>query len=86
MLKPLIYRLGSHPRRSLRAFLTGVALFAAGLGLLYLDQRQPGWLANTGIVFIALGLLTAAVGYVGIFANRFAQVLDRAEQVRNRNR
>ena len=86
MLKPLIYRLGSHPRRSLRAFLTGVALFAAGLGLLYLDQQQPGWLAKTGILLIALGLVTAACGYVGIFANRFALVIERAERVRARGR
>lgn len=72
-----MYRLGSQPLVSWRRFLQGLATFCIGLVLILLDGLPP-WLAYLGMAVMGIGFIVAARGYVGIFANRFSQVLNRA--------
>lgn len=85
MLKQLVYRAGSHPQRSLKAFFAGIGLFVAGLAGLYANQDPQSWLARLAVVSICIGVPVAAYGYVGIFANRWAQILNRAEKYTNKS-
>lgn len=75
-LHNLIYRLGSRPKHSWAWFLRGLGLFLLG-ALLLLTQQLP-WLDILALGLILLGFVLAVRGYIGIFANRFAQVLNRA--------
>jgi len=81
-LKIAIYRLAKYPQQSLRVFFVGILMFAMGLGALWLNQQHDNWLAQVGVVTICLGLLISACGWVGIFAHRLAQIINRAEQAR----
>ena len=79
-LKHLSYRLGANPKRSLRIFLIGLALFAFGTWLIY-----QGYLGNhlwqvPGISLILIGICFSIYGYIGIFANRWSQFMDRYEK------
>ncbi|WP_046007064.1 hypothetical protein [Pseudoalteromonas rubra] len=75
-MRRLIYRLGSHPKRSLRFFLCGLALFALSAALIALGYFYQAWLQLPGLVMLVLALGVAGYGYLGIFANRFSQVLS----------
>ena len=77
MLKQLIYRLGSEPKLSLKRFLRGLALFVLAVVFIALGYYSHYSLQIIGLVILATALFFAAWGYLGIFANRFSQVLDR---------
>ncbi|MBE0458947.1 hypothetical protein NDQ71_13250 [Pseudoalteromonas sp. KG3] len=77
MLKQLIYRLGSEPKLSLKRFLRGLALFVLAVIFIALGYYTHFSLQIIGLVILAIALFFAAWGYLGIFANRFSQVLDR---------
>ena len=79
MLKPLIYRLGSEPKLSLKRFLRGLALFVLAVILITLGYYSHYILQIIGLVILAIALFFAAWGYLGIFANRFSQLLDRKD-------
>ncbi|TQF72970.1 hypothetical protein [Pseudoalteromonas luteoviolacea] len=76
MFTQLIYRLGSNPKRSLKFFFTGIGIFVCAMGLFALGQyHDPVWQkVGLAVLFPALGI--AGYGYVGIFANRFSQVIS----------
>lgn len=77
MFKEWIFRLGSSPKRSMKRFFIGLALFAFGASLIALGYLYWPWLQLPGVIILLPGGYFAAWGYAGIFANRFAQVLDR---------
>ena len=77
MLKQLIYRLGSEPKLSLKRFLRGLALFVLAVVFIALGYYSHYSLQIIGLAILAIALFFAAWGYLGIFANRFSQVLDR---------
>ncbi|NMM42676.1 hypothetical protein [Pseudoalteromonas arctica] len=77
MLKRLIYRLGSEPKLSLKRFLRGLALFVLAVVFIAIGYYSHYSLQIIGLVILAIALFCAAWGYLGIFANRFSQVLDR---------
>lgn len=75
MIKPLIYRLGSNPKLSLKRFLRGLALFVLAVIFITLGYYSHYSLQVIGLVILAPALFLAFWGYAGIFANRFSQVL-----------
>ncbi|MFC3034838.1 hypothetical protein ACFOEE_20220 [Pseudoalteromonas fenneropenaei] len=79
MLKAVIYQLGSEPKLSLKRFLIGLAFFAAAVAFIALGYYTLAWLQLIGLVLLLPALVMAAWGYLGIFANRFAQVLEKTD-------
>jgi len=77
MIKPLIYRLGSDPKLSLQRFLRGLALFVLAVIFIALGYFSHYTLQIIGLVILLIALFFAAWGYIGIFANRFSQVLNK---------
>ena len=78
MLKQWVFRLGSDPKLSLKRFLRGLALFVLAVIFIAIGYYGPAILQLIGLLILAIALFFAAWGYLGIFANRFAQVLERA--------
>ncbi|QPB81769.1 hypothetical protein CWC22_001600 [Pseudoalteromonas rubra] len=81
-MRRIIYRLGSHPKRSLRFFLYGLALFALSVVLIALGYVYQAWLQLPGLIILAIALGVAGYGYLGIFANRFSQVLSARDSAK----
>lgn len=77
MLKPWVFRLGSDPKLSLKRFLRGLALFVLAVIFIAIGYYGPAIFQLVGLVILAVALFYAFWGYLGIFANRFAQVLKR---------
>lgn len=71
----LIYRLGSEPKRSLKRFLIGLGLFTLAVAFIALGYFYQPWWQIPGLLLLAVALFFAIWGYLGIFANRFAQVI-----------
>ncbi len=74
-LRQHIYRLGSEPKLSLRRFLTGLVLFAVGASLIALGYYGHYAWQIVGLIVLLPALFFAAWGYLGIFANRFSQII-----------
>lgn len=71
--------MGSQPDKSWRQFIVGLVIFASGVGLILLGtQNQKHLLQLPGIALLGCGAFFAGKGYLGIFANRFSQVLNQA--------
>ncbi|MDP5213248.1 hypothetical protein ORJ66_09370 [Pseudoalteromonas tunicata] len=75
-LKQLIYRLGSAPKLSLNRFLTGLALFAISAAFIISGYLYHHLLQIPGLIILPFALFFAIYGYLGLFANRFAQVIS----------
>ncbi|AOW77429.1 hypothetical protein A3Q34_11500 [Colwellia sp. PAMC 20917] len=73
----ILEKLGQDPQRSLVLFTRGLGLFAIGACLIFIGYYYHYYWQIAGIVFLALGLLTSAWGYSGIFANRLLNIFDR---------
>ncbi|MEJ6476030.1 hypothetical protein [Pseudoalteromonas piscicida] len=80
MSKTLIYRLGSHPKRSLKFFLAGLCLVIVAAIFIALGYYQDHRFQIVGLILLLPGLCCAFYGYIGIFANRFSQVLEAREK------
>ncbi|MGJ8485697.1 hypothetical protein [Pseudoalteromonas sp. PAR1] len=78
MLKKWVFRLGSDPKLSLKRFLRGLALFVLAVIFIAIGYYGPAFFQLIGLVVLAIALFFAGWGYLGIFANRFAQVLERS--------
>ncbi len=77
MLKNLIFKLGSNPNKSWADFKIGLVVFVAGVCFIYAGAAFWVWLQIPGVLLLAIGFLFALKGYLGIFANRFSQTLNR---------
>ncbi|MCF2829451.1 MULTISPECIES: hypothetical protein [unclassified Pseudoalteromonas] len=82
MSKTLIYRLGSHPKRSLKFFLFGLVIVLLAGALIALGYYQDHRFQIAGLVLLFPGLCCAFYGYIGIFSNRFSQVIEAREKRR----
>jgi hypothetical protein len=69
-MKWLLEKLGRDPRRSLTLFLRGLGLFALGAVFIYLGYYNHALWQVPGMILLGLGILLAALGYIGMFANR----------------
>jgi predicted MFS family arabinose efflux permease len=70
-------KLGQDPQRSLSIFLRGLGFFVVGLLFIAFGYFNHHLWQVFGIIIIAVSCLIAAWGYLGIFANRWFNILDR---------
>lgn len=73
----LLAKLGQDPKRSLSIFLRGFGLFVLGLCFIALGYFYHHLWQVVGMVMIAVACVIAAWGYLGIFANRWFNILNR---------
>lgn len=78
-LRHFMFKMGSQPEKSWRQFVTGLFIFAGGAGCIIIGQKDDMHLLQIpGLILLGVGVFIGAKGYLGIFANRFSQVLNRA--------
>lgn len=75
MLARLLYKLGGNPKRSVKLFVTGLLLAAVSGGFIALGYYREHWYQIIGLALAFPALLIMTYGYIGILANRFAQVI-----------
>lgn len=80
MFKDILFRLGSDPHKSWSIFQKGLLVFVLGVCFTLAGAKWWVWLQIPGVIFLAIGLIIAARGYLGIFANRFSQTLNELGQ------
>jgi len=73
----LLAKLGQDPQHSLSIFLRGLALFALGLLFIALGYFHHHLWQVVGIVILAIACMVALWGYLGIFANRWYNILNK---------
>ena len=73
----ILAKLGQDPKRSLSIFLTGLGLFVLGLLFIAIGYYNHYLWQTFGLIIITLACLIAAWGYLGIFANRWFNILNR---------
>jgi uncharacterized membrane protein YidH (DUF202 family) len=73
----LLAKLGQDPKRSLSIFLTGFGLFILGLFFIAIGYFNHHLWQVVGLIIIAFSCLIAAWGYLGIFANRWFNILNK---------
>lgn len=76
-MNSLLAKLGQDPKRSLSIFLRGFGLFILGLCFIALGYFYHHLWQVIGIIIMAIAILIAAWGYLGIFANRWFNILNR---------
>jgi hypothetical protein len=77
-IRHFMFKMGSQPDKSWRHFIVGLIIFAAGAGLIILGSQAAKHLFQLpGLLLLLVGGYFAVKGYIGIFANRFSQVLNR---------
>jgi cytochrome b len=75
MLKSVIYKLGQNPKLSLKRFFIGLGLFVLSLIAIAYGYYRHAWVQLIGLGLLVPALCFALWGYIGIFANRFSQVI-----------
>ncbi|MBD1582009.1 hypothetical protein [Pseudoalteromonas sp. S16_S37] len=75
MLKQLIYRLGQQPKLSLKRFFIGLGLFIAAVSAIGYGYYYQPLAQLLGLALLVPAVFFALWGYIGIFANRFAQII-----------
>lgn len=81
----LLAKLGQDPTRSLTIFLRGLGLFALGLMFIAIGYFNHHLWQVLGIVIIVFACLIAAWGYLGIFANRWFNILNHHKPNKKNN-
>jgi hypothetical protein len=73
----LLAKLGQDPKRSLSIFLTGLGLFAVGLVFIAIGYFYHHIWQMLGLLILVISCIIAAWGYLGIFANRWFNIINR---------
>ncbi|MDX2368867.1 MAG: hypothetical protein QNK36_10745 [Colwellia sp.] len=73
----LLAKLGQDPKRSLSIFLTGLGLFAIGLVFIAIGYFYHHIWQMLGVLILVFSCVIAAWGYLGIFANRWFNILNK---------
>ncbi|MFQ3208875.1 MAG: hypothetical protein ACI9U5_000935 [Colwellia sp.] len=73
----LLEKIGQNPQYSLTLFLRGLGLFVIGLTFVTLGYFYHHLWQIIGIITLVLACLLSACGYLGIFANRWLNILYR---------
>ena len=73
----LLAKLGQDPKRSLSIFLRGLGLFILGAAFITLGYFHHHFWQVLGLIILAFACVIAAWGYLGIFANRWFNILNR---------
>jgi hypothetical protein len=80
----LLERIGHNPQLSLTLFLRGLGLFVIGLLFVALGYFHHHLWQMIGIIILTLACLLAAWGYLGIFSNRWLNILYRTRPANKR--
>jgi len=83
-MKILLEKIGQNPQKSLTLFLRGLGLFVVGLIFVALGYFYHHLWQIIGIVILIFACLLAAWGYLGIFANRWLNILYRTKTLNKR--
>lgn len=75
----LLEKLGQDPERSLILFLRGLGLFVLGLLFVALGYFFHHLWQVIGIVVLGFACIVSAWGYLGIFANRWLNIMYRTK-------
>ncbi|WP_240612837.1 hypothetical protein [Alteromonas flava] len=78
-IKHTLYRAGQNPVRSWQRFKLGLGVFAFGLVLLIALPATSFVFTLVSMSTLLLGFFFAMWGYWGMFANRFARVIEQRE-------
>lgn len=70
-------KLGQDPQRSLQFFMRGLGLFAIGVLLIFIGYYFHYYWQILGLCILVPAILLSAYGYIGIFANRLLNILQR---------
>lgn len=73
----ILEKLGQNPQSSLTLFLRGLGLFAIGLAFVALGYFTHHLWQIIGVFLIGIACLIAIWGYLGIFANRWLNIMYR---------
>jgi hypothetical protein len=73
----LLAKLGQDPKRSLSIFLTGLGLFVFGLVFIALGYFYHHIWQMLGLLILACACTTSAWGYLGLFTNRWFNILNQ---------
>jgi len=76
-MKFIIEKLGQDPQRSLQLFMRGLGFFVIGVILIAIGYYTHHYWQITGLLFLAIGILFSIYGYIGIFANRLLNIIER---------
>ena len=75
----LLEKLGQNPQASLTLFLRGLGLFCFALALITLGYFHHHLWQVVGIVVLIIACCLSAWGYIGMFANRWLNILYRTK-------
>jgi hypothetical protein len=81
----LIEKLGQNPKNSLRLFLRGLGLFFMALLFLILGYYHHHWWQIVGLFLLIIACVLSAWGYLGIFANRWQNIIYKNRHNAKRN-
>jgi hypothetical protein len=84
MIRQIIYKLGSNNKGNLRWFLIGMLLFFVSGGFIALGYYYQHWYQIIAMVIAVPAVILMGYGYLGMLANRFAQIWKRLEDSRDR--
>ena len=73
----LLAKLGQDPKRSLSIFLVGFGLFTLGLVFIAIGYFYHHIWQIIGLSILALACSIAIWGYLGVFANRWFNILNK---------
>ena len=73
----LLAKSGHNPKRSLSIFLSGLGLFTVGLVFIAIGYFYHHIWQIIGLFILAFACAITAWGYLGIFANRWFNILNR---------
>lgn len=85
-LKRLLYPLGHYIKQSVVLFFSGLVLFGAGLAMLWHNPSEDSWQGYGAVILIAIALLLALIGWLGILAYRISHIINRIEQSQSTHR
>lgn len=65
-----LQRLANDPNKSWGRFKLGLGIFCVGAILILIGAKYWFWLQIPGLIILAVGLVPAIIGYLGILAHR----------------
>lgn len=76
-MNKLLATLGQDPERSLSIFLRGIGLFICGLLFIAFGYFYHHLWQVVGLIILAIACAISLWGYIGIFANRWFNILNK---------
>jgi hypothetical protein len=86
MIIQTIYKLGADVKRSARWFIGGIVLALVAGGFIALGYYYQHQYQIIGLGLLAPAALSMGYGYIGILANRIAQIIKGIKDKRERNK